>query len=465
MLFFNKTFFTHVIHVFLAAVMLMVCGTSAYALSSHEVGIVGVDRLNMRAAARISAPVIRVLNRGEQVRIIGYEKNWLQVLSGLDIGYIYNTTRYVRRYTIHTVTKKDSADIPLAKAREREIKRRISLNKNEIRSIAKKEGTVLDDLDRIDRAISDNRSRINDINARLIVVDNRIKHLDKDYKKTRVAIEKKKSFALGRITALYKLNRLGAMNLLASADSMYELFRRKAAVERVVSRDERVIGDLMDKNARLAALIRHLKSETLRKQALEKDYEAAIDRLTSDKKTRKKALAKIRKKKSDRLSTIKYLRAAALQMDRTVSALSKSGVRTPSRFTGYRGLLKMPVSGKIVSRFGKFIEPRSGVESIRNGIEIKTDRGTPVRAVFKGKTIYADWLKGYGKVIIIAHGDSYYTIYAHVEDMFSQRGDPVETGQVIATVGQTGSIVGPVLYFEIRHHDDPKDPLAWLNHG
>ena len=212
-------------------------------------------------------------------------------------------------------------------------------------------------------------------------------------------------------------------------------------------------------------MLRRLKSETFRKRGLEKEYRAAIDSLASEKKERKKALFEIREKKSSRLATLKYLRAAELQMDRTVSTLTQTGERAPSRFAEFRGLLKMPVSGKIISRFGKFIEPRSGVASIRNGIEIEAKRGTPVRAVFKGKTIYADWLKGYGKVIIIAHGDNYYTIYAHVDDMFSRRGEKVKTGQVIATVGQTGSIIGPVLYFEIRHHDDPKDPLAWLNNG
>jgi len=453
------------IAVFLSTAILMgYCG-AAQSFSSHEVGIVNVNRLNMRAEARISAPVIRVLNKGEQVRITGHEKHWLQVFFLGEIGYIYDNPNYVKCYTIHTVTKNDNADILLAKARKKEINRRICINKKELQVFKEKEISILDELDRIDHAISENRTRIEDVKARLIVVDNRIKILNKDLENTKQAINKKNAYAMKRIVALYKLNRLGAMNLLASADSMHELFKRKAAIERVVQNDEKVIGDLMYKKARLSLLIRRLKTETLRKRRLEKEYQTTLSRLNKEKKARKKALALIRGKKSDRLATLKYLRAAARQLNRTVSALTNAGAYGRGRFPEFKGLLKMPVKGRIISRFGKFIEPRSGVENIRNGIEIKSKLGTPIRCVFKGKTIYADWLRGYGKVIIIAHGDGYYTIYAHVEDMFAKKGDHVDTGQVIATVGQTGSLKGPALYFEIRHHDDPVDPLKWLNKG
>ena len=101
--------------------------------------------------------------------------------------------------------------------------------------------------------------------------------------------------------------------------------------------------------------------------------------------------------------------------------------------------------------------------NIRNGIEIKTRQGTPIRAVFSGETIFSSWLKGYGNVIIIAHGEHFHTVYAHVEEVYSAKGKPVEAGEVIATVGDSGSMVGPSLYFEIRHKGSPVDPLQWVN--
>jgi septal ring factor EnvC (AmiA/AmiB activator) len=125
-------------------------------------------------------------------------------------------------------------------------------------------------------------------------------------------------------------------------------------------------------------------------------------------------------------------------------------------------LLKLPVKGKIVSLFGEFKNTRYQVLNFRSGIEIQTERGEPIQAVYAGKVLYADWFKGYGNMIIIDHGDHYYTVYAHIEEAFKTNGDSVETGEVIATVGDTDSISGPKLYFEVRHHGKPLDPMQWI---
>jgi septal ring factor EnvC (AmiA/AmiB activator) len=100
--------------------------------------------------------------------------------------------------------------------------------------------------------------------------------------------------------------------------------------------------------------------------------------------------------------------------------------------------------------------------NFRSGIDIKSERGEPVQAVFAGKVLFADWFKGYGNMLIIDHGNSYCTLYANVEELFKQKGDAVESGEVIATVGDSGSLSGPGLYFEVRHHGKPEDPQLWL---
>jgi len=136
-----------------------------------------------------------------------------------------------------------------------------------------------------------------------------------------------------------------------------------------------------------------------------------------------------------------------------------------SNFSAYQGLLKMPVDGNVISKYGKYIEPHSGAPNFRNGIEIKSRPGTPIRAVFSGQTIFSSWLKGYGNVIIIAHGKNYHTVYAHAEELFRSKGEKVKVGEVIATVGDTGAMTGPTLYFEIRHQGNPIDPLEWINNS
>ncbi|MCF8091550.1 MAG: M23 family metallopeptidase, partial [Desulfotignum sp.] len=79
--------------------------------------------------------------------------------------------------------------------------------------------------------------------------------------------------------------------------------------------------------------------------------------------------------------------------------------------------------------------------------------------------IFAEWLKGYGNLVIIDHGENYYTLYAHLQEMFKKKGEAVNKGEVIATAGDTGSVKGLCLHFELRHHGRPVDPLKWLEKG
>ena len=103
--------------------------------------------------------------------------------------------------------------------------------------------------------------------------------------------------------------------------------------------------------------------------------------------------------------------------------------------------------------------------NFQSGISIKADRGEPIRAVYAGQTLFSSWFRGFGNLIIIDHGDHYYTVYAHLEELFKSKGDPVETGEVIATVGDSGSLHGAGLHFEIRHHGKPINPMGWIKQG
>ena len=125
----------------------------------------------------------------------------------------------------------------------------------------------------------------------------------------------------------------------------------------------------------------------------------------------------------------------------------------------------MPVKGKIVNLFGPHKNKKLNVVNFQSGIEIKADRGEPIRAVFDGQILYATWFKGYGNMIIIDHGENYYTVYAHAEELFASKGDTIDRGDVVATVGDSGSMIGPSLHFEVRHHGKPVDPLKWINKG
>ncbi|MGM0452861.1 MAG: peptidoglycan DD-metalloendopeptidase family protein [Thermodesulfobacteriota bacterium] len=464
MFFFNQAFFKYVAGL-LIGLAVMGSATTASALHSRKIGVVNVDSLNFRAGPGLSHDVLRVLSRDTRVRVLERKDSWLQVMHDGDIGYVYDSKRYLKRYVIHTVRDGDDAELDLARAKARRIQQKIQNKSEKVARLDQKAQSIADELDALDRQLVEIRQKRDDIEAAMAKTEKKIKRTRHMIEETESAIAEQSAYATERLAALYKLNRLGEMNLLATADSMYEVFRRKVAIETVVGHDEKVIGRMRDKKRRLANLARRLKSKKQQKRHLEQQFRQTRAALEKKKQARRKVLAAVETQKSDRLAKIEYLRQAAGRMEKTISTLKKSGPDTRKAFSEYQGLLKMPVTGKIVSDYGKYTDPQSRVVHFRNGIEIRADRGAPVRAVFEGKTIFCDWLKGYGRVLIIDHGGNYYTVYAHVEDLFSRKGDRVEAGEVIATVGDTGSLGGPALYFEVRHHGEPTDPLAWLDNG
>ena len=127
-------------------------------------------------------------------------------------------------------------------------------------------------------------------------------------------------------------------------------------------------------------------------------------------------------------------------------------------FSTQKGKLPWPAKGKLLKRYG---ESRQG-KITWEGLFIGTGAGTPVQAVHHGRVVFADWLRGQGLLVIVDHGAGYHSLYAHLKESQVDVGNEVEEGEEIASVGDTGSLKGPYLYFEIRKQGQAIDPLPWL---
>jgi septal ring factor EnvC (AmiA/AmiB activator) len=103
--------------------------------------------------------------------------------------------------------------------------------------------------------------------------------------------------------------------------------------------------------------------------------------------------------------------------------------------------------------------------TFRKGIDFAAPAGASVRAVAPGEVRFAGWFRGYGKMVIVDHGEGYFTVSAHLDEIQVAVGDEVQADRALGTVGDTGSLAGPLLYFEIRHGSEPLDPSRWLAGG
>jgi septal ring factor EnvC (AmiA/AmiB activator) len=128
-------------------------------------------------------------------------------------------------------------------------------------------------------------------------------------------------------------------------------------------------------------------------------------------------------------------------------------------FARLKGKLALPLAGEIISKFG---QSREGGGPAWKGLFIRSRQGNEVRSVGSGEVAFADWLRGFGNLLIIDHGNGYLSLYSNNESLYKQPGDPVRAGDVVATVGATGGQDEPGLYFELRHQGKPFDPLSWV---
>jgi septal ring factor EnvC (AmiA/AmiB activator) len=208
-------------------------------------------------------------------------------------------------------------------------------------------------------------------------------------------------------------------------------------------------------------------TESLAEMAMvRKVREQEATKLASNKQKREMMLADIRSQKSKHAKAIKRLERAQKEVSDLIDKLEarrlQEGVLGTGDFARLKGQLPWPVKGKVKRGFGKYRHPTYGTVTFNNGVDIEASAGSPIQAVAAGVVEFVDWIDSYGKCIIINHGDGYYTLYAHVAQTFVTQGKNVNYGDVIAEVGDTGSLGGFACHFEVRHSKQALNPSEWL---
>jgi septal ring factor EnvC (AmiA/AmiB activator) len=336
---------------------------------------------------------------------------------------------------------------------------------------------VLAELETIDKALAEKKSEVGRLDTRIDRAEGDLKGLRGDIGRLAGRRSDQEEQLMRRLRALYKVQAQGGAIpvLLGDDDPM----RRTAAVRSLASLaalDARVIDEFRVTTDRLED--RKRRQETRQAELATLRVEAQREQVEVDREAGKRRvlLARVREDRAYHERMVGELSEAAKQLEAFIRELQekqrriakvpppKPGAVEPPGpgFGTLRGRLPWPTEGKIVAAFGAQVHPRFGTRTYRNGVDIEAAQGTDVGAVFPGHVIYTGWFKGYGNLIILDHGNDYYTLYAHVADILVKEGEDVRQGHRIGTVGDTGSLTGPRLYFEVRYQGKPQDPEQWL---
>ncbi len=356
-------------------------------------------------------------------------------------------------------------------ARERkELKRleeEIQGKKKEKMALKKEEESVLSTLEKIDY-------RVRSLQTDAVSIEGKIKNKEKEigYLSTALdvldqSIEERKGLIAKRVQTLYREGSGGFLKVLIPSPSYPEFLRRLHYLKTIAEKEAEILSFFEEEQSELETKNNQLDKMKQQLVATREPLLVKLDEIGKEKDRKHALLARVRDEKAYYEKTISELDESSLQLKKLIKKLEEERRRLKeppplSNFSKGKGQLDWPNDGTVASLFGRQKHPKFNTYIFRKGIEIDTSKGEEVKAVYNGTVVYADWFKGYGMMIILDHGENYYSVYAYLAKLLISVGEKVVKNRTIGTVGETGISEGKRLYFEIRHQGEPMDPLAWL---
>jgi septal ring factor EnvC (AmiA/AmiB activator) len=353
------------------------------------------------------------------------------------------------------------------------IKKKIEKERKGLSRLEDRESSVLHLLGKIQTDLEKRTREMKLANAKLTTVASELQGKQAEAEQLAASMAARQEMLQKRAAALYRWRRGGTPLVVLNGNvSLGSFMQRQRYLEAALSFDRELLSKLEDESQRQRALRDELseKQEELaeHKQALG----AAREAIRQEAQKKKTLLTSVRRQKQTRLRALREMEAAAQRLEKMMEEIARralvkpgeppSGPSPGSGLAALRGRLEWPVRGQIVAPFGKFKHPEFTAEIVRKGIDIDAPEGEEIRAVEKGRVVYADRFSGYGNMVIVDHGARYYTIYGHLSEILRKPGESVSRGEVLGRAGDSDSLAGAKLYFEIRKDGHSLDPVPWL---
>ena len=355
------------------------------------------------------------------------------------------------------------------------IQRKIDNEKKGLAELKVKEGSVLQSLGKIESDLDKRNRELRAANAKLLSISDELAAKKAEADDIERAIAERYAVLRQRVVALYRWQRSGSpMMILNGTKSLASFMHRKHYLQAALTYDQQLAAQLREASQRQALLQQELTQKIEQLDSQKQALGAAQEAVRREAEKKKTLLASLRREKATRSRALREMEMAAQRLARMLDEMSRRAVGRPSETPGapstgsgldaMRGRLDWPVKGRVSAPFGKFKHPEFDAEIVRKGIDIDAPLGDAIRAVERGRVVYASHFSGYGNMMIVDHGERYYTIYGHLAEMLKKNGDEVRRGEILGRVGDSDSWSGAKLYFEMRKDGRSVDPLAWLKH-
>ena len=375
-----------------------------------------------------------------------------------------------------------------AKEELQNIKKQIKEKNRLISKTQKVETKVSGELVQIQKSLAEKQSSLVVLGRDLASVEKGIGKTHEDIERERQEAERKKAQINRRVAALYKGGDTGNLRVFFSSESFPQMSENLRYMRGILEADKKLFQQYNENVERLNQLKQRLEQDAARKEGIRRSIEAKKSEIEQEKNRKATYLVKVRQDKQGYLASLKELQANASRLQSMIQRLeaksrkaysskgrstkgsegSRPGVTAkatpvPNHGLGaQKGRLSLPVRGNIVDRFGRHKHPDFDSFTVSNGISVAAPAGSAIHAIYDGEVIFADYFKGYGNMIIVDHGEGFFSLYAHASSVAKRVGAKVSKNEVLASVGELDSTKGPMLYFEIRYQGKPVDPSPWF---
>ena len=358
-----------------------------------------------------------------------------------------------------------AADGPVAKAEELEtLRSRMHALQKKLQSNQSRKSSTEQKLQDVEKKISKTSRELRRIDSALKNNSRQLTELQGRQKEQALALRRQRQHIAGEARAAYAMGRQQQVKLLLNQEQpsavgrmlTYFGYFSRARMAQIES-----IHNIMDELHETESSIQS-KARTL--SELHGRQQAASQRLREKKQAREQVLVQINRKLANQSDELQRLRTNEKQLQKLLASLQELLADIPpdasqqQPFKSLKGKLRWPARGKLTTRFGA----RRGNSGLTwQGVMISAPEGASVRAVSQGRVAFSDWMRGFGLLLIVDHGDGYMSLYGHNQALYKEVGEWVDMGEMVATLGASGGQIRSGLYFELRHKGRPINPVRW----
>lgn len=357
-----------------------------------------------------------------------------------------------------------AADKQASAQQLQELNQRIKALEQSLNEVKGAKADVLKALRSSEKKISDTARAIRSNVASSKRLNKQLAELRAEQRELKLKQNLQQQYLEKQIRSAYAMGRQEYLKVLLNQQQPDQVSRVLRYYDYINKERSRHIDEYMQTTQKLGAVEKEIVQKDYVLSSTREKLEQDRERLKSEQKKRETLVAQLDKEISGKGQELAALHQDRQRLERLLEEVRQAIVNIPMPkdtrpFKSMRGKLPWPLKGPVAYAFGS--EQIKG-KLRRNGMVIRGREGSDIKAIHSGRVVFADWLRGYGALLILDHGDGYMSLYGHNQSLLRESGDWIHAGEIIATAGRSGGQSRSGLYFEIRSKGAPQDPISWL---